>query len=480
MPTSTPTATPTRLPLVTEGQKAAMNQAGQSMLERLTDLPGYDIQATLDMDALTLQGRQQVAFTNRYTVTLNEIYFNLYANAPRFGGSMDIESVAVNGQPAVVDYQKERRALRVLLDVPLEPGRQATIEMAFYLQIPQLERSDLREMVYSKEMLSLGGWYPMLAVLTPLGWHLDYAQDVIGEAMFADSAFYTVQITTPQSLVVAATGVLAEKEVLEDGWRISRYVSGPTRTFYLAASTHYRALTAQVGGTTIHSYYLPGDDRCARWHLESAEAALKLYSELFGPVYLAELDVVEADYKYQGMEWPGVLLIGDMLYRSDEPACGEWFVAHEMSHLWWYDLVGNDPVADPWLDEALAQYTTMLYYRRLWDDASAEAYIQAIIYDRFAQYADRPDGVHIGQPTTVFADRKDYYAITYAHGAMFIEQLHRALGDEAFFSALRQYARENVYGIATPQTLYDILHPLNPQAVESLWAEWVEGVQPSP
>ena len=35
---------------------------------------------------------------------------------------------------------------------------------------------------------------------------------------------------------------------------------------------------------------------------------------------------------------------------------------HEVVHQWFYNLVGNDQVNEPWLDESLAQYATWQYY----------------------------------------------------------------------------------------------------------------------
>jgi len=456
-----------------------MNQVGRGVLEKLGHLAGYDIRAALDVETLTVSGEQRVMYTNRHAVPLAEIYFNLYANAPRFGGQMEVGGVAVNGQAVEPAYEKERRALRVPLPVPLQPGDRALLEMSFTLHVPQRAENDLRTLVYSSGafsahgILSLAGWYPMLAVLDDAGWHLDYPEELIGEAMFSESAFYTVQMTLPQSLVVAATGVQVEESVHDDGTRTLTYRSGPVRTFYLAASQDYRVISGQMGEVAIHSYHLPGHERCGQWVLEAAEAALQLYGELYGPYLFAEFDVVEADYDYQGFEWPGLVLIGDMLYEGPGPACGEWFVAHETAHQWWYNVVGNDPVADPWLDEALAQYSTMLYFRRLWPADAAEAYVQAIIYDRYAPYANRPGGIHVALPTTAFVDRKDYYAITYARGAMFMEALNQALGDESFFAALQQYYQENSFQVARPEALREALDQLAPSAVARLWSEWV-------
>jgi pimeloyl-ACP methyl ester carboxylesterase len=38
-----------------------------------------------------------------------------------------------------------------------------------------------------------------------------------------------------------------------------------------------------------------------------------------------------------------------------------YVAAHEVAHQWWYAVVGNDIYREPWLDEAFAQYSGIIY-----------------------------------------------------------------------------------------------------------------------
>jgi aminopeptidase N len=313
----------------------------------------------------------------------------------------------------------------------------------------------------------------MLAVLDEAGWHLDYHAEIIGEAMFSDAAFYTVDLVAPEDMVIAATGTKVGETSGEEGLRTWSFVSGPARSFYAVGAKDYAEVSGQVGEVTVRSHYRTGHDACGQMVLESAQAAIALYSDLYGPYPFSEFDVVEADYAYQGFEWAGLIAIGTKLYGGIDPVCGEWFVAHETAHQWWYNVVGSDPVTHPWLDEALTQYTTMLYYRRLWPADAAAAYIDAIIYAKFAPFADHEEGVYIDRPTTAYETMKHYYAIAYARGAMVLEELNTQLGDDAFFAAMQQYYKQHMFSIAAPQDYYDALAGANPEVVRRLWNECV-------
>ncbi len=54
------------------------------------------------------------------------------------------------------------------------------------------------------------------------------------------------------------------------------------------------------------------------------------------------------------------MLLGIELYTRFRENL-EPLAAHEMAHQWWYNIVHNDPVNEPWLDEALAEYSMKIY-----------------------------------------------------------------------------------------------------------------------
>ena len=50
----------------------------------------------------------------------------------------------------------------------------------------------------------------------------------------------------------------------------------------------------------------------------------------------------------------------------------EFVVAHEVAHQWWHGLVGSDSRDHPYVDEALAQYSSILYLEDRYGAARAE------------------------------------------------------------------------------------------------------------
>ena len=52
----------------------------------------------------------------------------------------------------------------------------------------------------------------------------------------------------------------------------------------------------------------------------------------------------------------------------------EGTVAHEVGHQWFYNLVGDDQLDDPWLDESFAQFATLQYFTDEYGASGADGF----------------------------------------------------------------------------------------------------------
>ncbi len=477
LPTPTPTAGPVATPPPSvpdwiAQQEMAMTEAAKPELGELKHLTRYDIDLTIDMESLSLAGRQQTRYTNNESIELEELYFNLFPNSSRFAGSMDIEGVSIAGKEVPLEYERGGTAAKVVLPEPLPPGESTAVNLDFTAQVPQVEENDYLVFVYAQGVLSLGDWHPMVAVYDDEGWNLEFPEGNVGEIVFSESAFYTVRLTLPAGLTVFATGIEAERTLNADGTKTLVYYGGPVRDFHIVASDRYQVASGRVGDTAINSYYWPEHEACGVETLWTVNLALNLYNQLFGPYPFNELDLAEADLWPWAIEWPGLILVGDPLYSDPEEACGEWHVVHEVAHQWWYSVVGNDQVDDPWLDEALANYSTALYYGLVHDPEEAQAEISEQIDERYQAYVQAyGDGI-VGGPTRDYT-RASYYPLVYAKGALFFEALQELMGAEALFQGLQTYYRQYKYDVATPEGLLGVIEQSYGQPLDEFFEHWI-------
>jgi hypothetical protein len=484
-PTVTPTPTPEPFPTSTPPawivkQQMAMTQEARSEVVALEDLTRYEIDLAIGIESLTLTARQRTQYTNNSELPLHEIYFNLFPNSSRFVASMEISAVSVEGRGQQFEYERDGTVARVPLAEPLDPGETTTVTLDFTARVPHVQKNYYLVFAMAQGVLSLGDWHPMAAVYDDQGWNLEYPEGTVGEIVFSESAFYTVRVTVPGGLGldVIATGMEAEHTSNGEGAETFVYYSGPVRDFHLLVTHRYEAATSKVGETTINSYYWPEHDACGREALGFAAEALALYNELFGPYPFTELDLAEADLWPWAIEWPGLILVGEPLYSDPLEECGEWHVVHEVAHQWWYSVVGNDQVDEPWLDEALANYSTALYYERTRDPQEAATTIAEHIDERYEAYAQAyGDGI-VGGPTGEYS-RASYYPLVYGKGAMFFEALRSEMGDEAFFGGLRAYYEEYKYHIGTPEGLQSTMEKAFGQPLSEFFQRWIYSAEGS-
>ncbi|MCB0181952.1 MAG: hypothetical protein KDI62_27240, partial [Anaerolineae bacterium] len=110
-----------------------------------------------------------------------------------------------------------------------------------------------------------------------------------------------------------------------------------------------------------------------------------------------------------------------------------------------YSLVGNDQVDEPWLDEALAQYATILYYHDVYDEQAAAGFSRSLErrWARVGQ-ADIP----IGLPVRDYSV-DEYSGIIYGRGPLFIAHLAETMGQATFDEFLQDYYTTYRWRIAT-------------------------------
>jgi hypothetical protein len=436
MPSPSPTASPALASLISSEQNA---------LDRLDNPPRYTLDVRVDFDALTLIGTEEILYTNNERVDLDCIYLRLYPNAAHNAeGETRIDAVNVNENAAEWSFEDaEHTALKVALPAPLRPGDQVTLQIAFGVTVPRLSGY----FGYKQDVMSLGYWYPILAVYDDEGWNLDQHTS-LGEVFYSDTGVYTVRIIAPEDVVVAATGVEVSR-VLHRAPRMTlTYVSEGTRDFSLALSREYQSVSAQVGETTVTSYYLPQHETGGQRALQTAVDALEVYNARFGLYPYTELDVAET-FLDGGMEFPGLVFIGSSFYPVGSSSIFdiEMLVAHEVAHQWWYGVVGNNQADEPWLDESFATYSSLLYFREVQGERAAQA-VQSAFIDVYLMATDSGNDGPLQSLLQDYAGKQSaYQSVVYFKGALFLARLREILGDDDFFALLQHHYQEHKYGL---------------------------------
>jgi aminopeptidase N len=280
-------------------------------------------------------------------------------------------------------------------------------------------------------------------------------------------AFYAVTVKAPKSLLVAATGQQVSNEA-QGGTQTLSYEAGPARDFYIAASTKFQVITKQAGDVTLSFYFKDGHKPAAQNALNIAAEALDDFGKRYAPYPYTELDFVETPTYALGIEYPGIIAITDQIMNADDNYL-EGTVAHEVGHQWFYNLVGNDQLDDPWLDESLTQFATMEYFSDEYGQRGYDIYHSELV-DNWAYIGS--ENIAVGKPVADYTEA-EYVAIVYGRGGLFFEALRSEMGAETFDAFLKEYTEAMTWKISTPDILKEYAEKHCNCDLTPLFDEWI-------
>lgn len=476
IPPITPETTPAGEPAAVAPPDRAVFAAGltvaeQAALDNFPAAPVYQMAIEIDESLAVVRGRQTLFYTNLEDAPLDALYFHLHPNT--LDGLITVTEVTVDGTPVTAE-NVDNHMLRVPLAQPLAVGAATTIGMNFVTIVPTDIGRNYGVLAYYEGILALAHFYPMLAVYDATGW--DTAEpDVQGDLTYSDAAFFQVEVTAPADLTLVGSGSIVAEDGDDDRQTVT-YAVGPARDFYLAAGD-FDVVSATVGETTINSY-APDDlaDGTAL-ALDVAAAAVKSLNERLGPYPYTELDIVTTPTSALGIEYPGLIVGTVRMYDVGLTSQSglsyadilESTTAHEVNHQWFYNLVGNDQLDEPWLDESLTSYSTYRYYGDRYGQAAADGY-----FDTFEGRWARVDGqkIPVGLPVAAY-DEAEYGAIIYGRGAVFLRELEETMGRETFDAFLRDYVAQFRWRIADTAAFRALAEEHCACDLGPLFTEWV-------
>lgn len=400
-----------------------------------TNRPQYRMRVTLQPEQKLVTGDLRVRFTP--DVATDRLVFRLWPNSPylsRVGAHLQAGPVDSGGRQ-LPSANPEPTILEVRPGGTLAAGQAVEVHVPWRLTMPTLLGERLGTLAGT---MRLGSFFPLLSWEPGVGWATEPPTSGLAEASTSPIADFDVVVTAPPGLDVLASGV-------ERGG--GRWVASAVRDFALSAG-HFRtaAGTARapnpvrvtVGVDASMPDERPGD------YLSTAVHSLEDYSRRFSPYPWPSLTLAITPNLPGGIEYPTHVMQGPGTVRDITP--------HEVGHMWFYSLVGNDQARDPWLDEGMATY--------------AEARVDHLT-ERY-QRLTLPERVRgrLGEPMTFWdAQQSLYFSGVYAQGAKALLALG---GPSVADCVLRVYVAHEAYLIARPADLIAAASAIVPDAARIL------------
>lgn len=437
-----------------------------------------------------LAGMQSITYTNRSDTNLEEVKFHIYANAYRDGaenppvsptevpqaypngknfGGITIHGVKVDNVNTVPTIESDETVLNVPLTAVLKPNQKVSIDIDYSVKLANIKH----RLGFTDASVNLGNFYPVPCIFEGGKWQT-YPYSFSGDPFYNALHNFNVTFIAPKDYVLACSGEIM-KETESGDLRITDLKSYAIRDWAAVLSKNFKTLTQRLGKTLVKYYYL--DDEKPRDSLNTSVKTLKHFSKIFAEYPYANLSVVQTDFLHGGMEYGELVYIATGLTKEEH----DRVIVHEIAHQWWYGMVGNNQSRTAWIDEGLAEYSTLLFY-----DAHPEYSVnskQVIENARasFTGFVKLVRGIggaldfNMERDLNAFNSSYEYVYLTYVRGMLLFCDLETIISRASLTNALGEFSRITQFGQATKQGLISTIEKQTSYKVGLFFETYLSG-----
>ena len=363
----------------------------------------YTIEAKLDPELHTIDGKQRLTWRNRSDQPVGSVYLHLYLNAFSSTGSTfftearelgfgfrsevptdegewgftRLDRVQQNGVDVPWRFvqpdggpETDRTVVRLDLPEPVEPGAELALDIDFFNQLPRV----VARTGWFGSFHLVGQWYPKIGVLELPGergaeaarWNVHEFH--LHSEFYADFGRFDVTLDVPSEVRVGATGVLTGEPEVIDGRSRYRFVQEDVHDFAWTADAQFAeplTTTWRFPGSpevSVQVLYPPEYEKSAQPALQATLDSLEYFSRTLGPYPYRSVTVVIPPYNADeagGMEYPTFFTASG--FRDPAPdtlarAALDFVTVHEFGHGYFYGILASNEFEEPWMDEGLNEF----------------------------------------------------------------------------------------------------------------------------
>jgi hypothetical protein len=364
--------------------------ADKQLSQRVAD---YDLEATLDPDKHTVEGKERLTWRNRSDRPVKHLYFHLYLNAFESPGSTFFtESVRYGGFRGKLELKKGefgyielKQILQegakaswryvhpdggpatdhtvAVVDLPkaVPPGGTAVLEIDFHDQLPRV----IARTGYFDKFHLVAQWFPKVGVLELPGergatrprWNCHELH--LNSEFYADFGSYRAAITLPKGYALGSTGAqVGAPEETPQGVR-HRVEQDDVHDFPFTAWDKFAPpLEGSWQGVRVKVLYPPDYVESARIALQATLDSLDYFSRALGQYPYKQVTVVIPPWN--------ALEAGGMEYETFFTTVGatggyllsaaRYVTVHEFGHGYFMGLIASNEFEEPFLDEGLNEF----------------------------------------------------------------------------------------------------------------------------
>lgn len=493
----------------------------------------YDIKAKIDDKTDIVDGEEELTYWNNSPDELPFVYFHLYSNAQtkdsylsdlyrnnnyklKYGKyrkdnlGTEVEKITANGTD--LKTEKDNTVMKVWLSSPLKPGESVTLKIKFktYFDAETIRNRMKMFSNFGYKQYDLVHWYPRISVYDrKFGWDTEQHMD---HEFYGDFGSFHVELDLPNNYIGDGTGILInEPDVLPIELRekidLANYKTKPWNsppeevvkadgTFktwkFSAVNVHdvaytfdptYRIGEAHFGN--VRCIALAQEPHAGGWQTAPKYTAkiVETNSRNIGMFAYPKMIVADA---MDGMEYPMLTLDGgyDPTYRS--------LFTHEISHNWFFGMVGSNETYRPFMDEGFTQF----YTSDTWENIEGPYDLQYRSKSNYVNQFTRPvlareseayggyyNSAVKGEEHTLNTHGDGFngairqgggYGQVYTKTATMLYNLKYVLGDSLFVAAMKNYFNQWKMCHPYPEDFRNSMIQFTKADLNWFFDEWLE------
>jgi hypothetical protein len=461
------------------------------------DVLDYNIEATIDPQRQTIEGRARLAIRVRST-SLSTVLLRLHE-------ALSVSSVTSVEYGRLL-FLRMRSQNTVLVNLPRQLAQDSdiTLVITYAGRIPSedLEVEAVQTRSEGQETSALSASYePAFLLSNRAFW---YPQNPV-----PDYATGSMRINVPEGYACVASGLpttpagaaVSLRDILtsRSGKTYEFKATQPLRYLAVVVSRFTRVSESQIDlssvvtpGAAVDHIALaveaqPSVRQKAKPSAQQAEDILKFYTSLVGDVPYPSMTLALVESELPGGHSPGyfavirspVMLNANQNYRGDPASFDsfpEFFLAHELAHQWWGQAVGWKNYHEQWLSEGFAQYFAALYAQKTRGERTFNDMLRQ--FRRWALSDSDQGPVSLGYRLGVVkSDPRIFRAVVYNKGAGVLHMLRRLLGDKVFFSGLKRFYTDRRYQKAGTEDLERAFESESGRVLDRFFERWIYGTE---
>ena len=278
-----------------------------------------------------------------------------------------------------------------------------------------------------------------------------------------------------------------EFTTVQEGLKTVEFAETPRMSTYLVAFAVGKFVSTSAisaHGVKISVYAgLHQNPADLSYAAQFAADVLDFYDDRFAtPFPLPKMDLLALpDFESGAMENWGLVTFREIALLANEDSSLDTkqyvaiVIAHELSHMWFGDLVTMKWWDDLWLNESFANmmevYSTdkIRPELRAWEDFYLTAVSGSLSRDSLPGVQPVKVGVNSVEDIANLFDS----AIVYGKGSHLLLMLMRTMGEEQFFAGLKDYFAKHQYDNTSADDLWDALTPHADFDVRAFMTPWL-------